>query len=224
MATATSIDTLCSSCGKRLRVSAEHAGRKARCPHCQLVYTVPTQNMVSSAGYEISLPAPPTGETWQVKSPEGLIYGPVSKQELDGWRDAGRISHRSQLLPTGGGEWLWAAEIYPELALAERMTAISQAADATSTPAPSLHPDYGRGIAPHRGPLVLAMAIVSIFTVCPAPSLIGLFLGLYDLRLMKQEKMDPSGRGLTLAGIILSLAFLLLTAGLALVGLIAWLT
>ncbi|MEX2027836.1 MAG: hypothetical protein WEH44_11045, partial [Pirellulaceae bacterium] len=178
MTTDTFIDTLCGGCGKRLRVGGEHAGKKARCPHCQLVYTVPPQNTVSSAGYEMSLLAPPTGESWQVKSPDGLVYGPVSKMELDGWRDAARISHRSQLLPTGGQQWLWATEVYPELTPAASMTPVAMTADsAPSTPLPKLHPYYARGMQPHRGPLVLALAIVGVFTLCAAPSLIGLILG-----------------------------------------------
>jgi hypothetical protein len=226
MTTDTYIDTLCDGCGKRLRVSAEHAGKKARCPHCQLVYTVPPQNRVSSAGYELSIPAPPTGAAWQVKSPEGLVYGPVSKDELDGWRDSGRISHRSQLLPTGGQQWLWATDVYPELTPAAPMTAVAMTADSAPPGplTPTLHSYYARGIQPHRGPLVLALAIVGIFTLCAAPSLIGLILGFYDLRLMKREKMDPAGRGMTIAGIVLALGFLLLSVCVLVLALVAWLS
>ncbi|HUE70966.1 MAG TPA: DUF4190 domain-containing protein [Pirellulaceae bacterium] len=225
MTTDTYIDSLCGGCGKRLRVAGEHAGRKARCPHCQLVYTVPLQNTVSSAGYEMSIPAPPTGESWQVKSPDGLVYGPVSKEELDGWRDAGRITHRSQLLPRGGQQWLWATEVYPDLTPAAPMTPVAMTADAApSAPrTPTLHSYYARGIQPHRGPLVLALAIVGIFTLCAAPSLIGLILGLYDLRLMKREKMDPAGRGLTIAGIVVSIGFIILNMGVFVLALAAWL-
>ena len=215
MSTETYIDSICSRCGKQLRVSAEHAGRKARCPHCQLVYTVPAQNTVSSAGFELSLPAPPTGETWQVKSPDGLIYGPVTKSELDGWRDAGRITHLSQLLPTGGGQWLWAAQVYPELTPAAAMTPLALQAPANPQPPTHLHPYYASGIVPHRGVLVLALAITGVFTFCAGLSIIGVVLGVHDLRLMKQEKMDPAGRGLTIAGIVLSLGFIVLNIGVA---------
>ena len=218
MTTETHIDTLCDGCGKRLRVAAEHAGKKARCPHCQQVYTVPQHNAVSSAGFELCQKAPPTGESWQVKTEEGLIYGPVSKSELDGWRDSGRITHRAQLLPVGGEQWLWAAAVYPELNPAEPMSPTGvEVATPAATPAPALHPFYARGIQPHRGPLVLALAIVGLFTICPALAVIGLILGLYDLRLMKREKMDPAGRGLTIAGLVLSAVSIVLTAvGLAL--------
>ena len=35
------IEALCPGCGRKLRVADEHAGRQARCPMCQAIYTVP---------------------------------------------------------------------------------------------------------------------------------------------------------------------------------------
>jgi hypothetical protein len=227
MTTDTYIDTLCGGCGKRLRVSGEHAGKKARCPHCQTVYIVPPQNRVSSAGYELSLPAAPTGETWQLKSPGGLVYGPVSKEELDAWRDAGRVTHRSQLLPTGGQQWLWATDVYPDLIPAAAMMPVAMQADSAAQAAPlqpTLHSYYARGIQPDRGPLVLVLSILGIFTLCAVPSILALILGLYDLRQMKREKMDPAGRSLTIAGIIVAIGWIVLNVGIIALGLVAWLT
>jgi hypothetical protein len=105
------------------------------------------------------------------------------------------------------------------------MTPVAMTADsAPSTPLPKLHPYYASGMQPHRGPLVLALAIVGIFTLCAAPSLIGLILGLYDLRLMKREKMDPAGRGLTIAGIVVSVGFIILSLVALIIALVAWLS
>lgn len=224
MSTETYIDTFCDGCGKRLRVAAEHALKQARCPHCQATYTVPPHNTVSSAGYELNTPAAPTGQTWQMKSPAGLVYGPVSKEELDGWRDEGRITHRSQLLPVGGDQWLWAADVYPELTAAAPMTPIStQPVDSSQQRplAPTLHSYYASGILPHRGPLVLVLGLVGVFTLCALPSAIGLLLGLYDLRLMKRDKMDPAGHSMTIAGIVLSASWIVLQVALIIVG-VAW--
>lgn len=204
MTTSLSIDTLCEGCGRRLRVAAEHAGKQARCPHCQQVYTVPVQSSVTSAGFERLLPAAATGDTWQMKSPEGLVYGPVSKAELDRWRDEGRITHRSQLLPSGGQQWLWGNEVYPELALATPMTPPVGGSSDERSGQPQLHPYYADGLQPHRGVLVLVASIVGITTLCAVPSVLGMILGVYDLRLMKAGKMDRSGRGMTIAGVILS--------------------
>lgn len=225
MTTATYIETLCQSCGKRLRVDAEHVGKKARCPACRALYTVPDQCAVSQAGCELVSPAAVTGETWQVKAAEGLVYGPVSKAELDKWHDQGRITRRSQLLPTDGQRWLWATEVYPDLELATPMTAVPlpahQAGQVRPTTA-TLHPHYTTGIEPHRGLLVLVLSIISIPTLCAFPALIGLILGLYDLRLMKAGKMDPSGRRMTIAGVVVGAAWTVLSVGLWAAGLAAW--
>jgi phage FluMu protein Com len=210
------IDTLCSDCGKRLRVAAEHAGKKARCPHCQTVYTVPPQSTVTSAGYELPSPSAPAEQTWQMKTPEGLVYGPVSKKELDRWRDEGRMTHRSQLLPAGGQQWLWATEVYPEIAKAEPMTPVPTH-DTKGPGGGALehlpHSYYASGIEPPRGTLVLVLSILGITMVCALLSLIAVILGWSDLRQMKAGKMDPAGRTQTIIGIVLSCIWIVLNLG-----------
>jgi hypothetical protein len=72
--------------------------------------------------------------------------------------------------------------------------------------------------APHRGGLVIALGIISLvagFTMC-LPFFLGPVawaLGSYDLREMRDGRMDPSGEGMTRAGLIcgmLSTIFLML--------------
>lgn len=38
------IETICSGCGQKLAVADEHAGKRARCPACGQIYTVPFQS------------------------------------------------------------------------------------------------------------------------------------------------------------------------------------
>jgi|GEM_PF-1565514 len=45
------IDSICSGCGKTLRVGDENAGRKARCPMCGVVYVVSSPAVPSEADY-----------------------------------------------------------------------------------------------------------------------------------------------------------------------------
>jgi hypothetical protein len=217
------IDTLCGGCGKRLRVAAEHAGKKARCPHCQNVYTVPPQSTVSSAGYERAAPQAPAEQTWQMKTPEGLVFGPVSKEELDRWRDQGRITHQAQLLPAGGQQWLWATEVYPEIARAEPMTPVP-APGARTAGGMALenlpHSYYASGIEPPRGALVLVLSILGFTTACAVPSIIAVVLGWWDLKLMKAGKMDPAGRTQTIIGIVLGCVWIV--ANLGLLAAIVW--
>jgi phage FluMu protein Com len=37
------IETRCTNCTTILKIAEQHAGRQARCPHCQTEYTVPAQ-------------------------------------------------------------------------------------------------------------------------------------------------------------------------------------
>src|SRR5262245_49846997 len=59
--------------------------------------------------------APPLGEEWHLKTADGEEYGPVSREELDGWLEEGRITAECQLLSGGEEQWRWATEVFPEL-------------------------------------------------------------------------------------------------------------
>ena len=62
------VDTNCPGCQRKLRVAVEHAGKPARCPLCNAIYTVPE----AAASAESSDPA----DKWRLKTPEGQEYGP----------------------------------------------------------------------------------------------------------------------------------------------------
>ncbi len=62
-------------------------------------------------------------------------------------------------------------------------------------------PYYQSGHEPHRGPLILVLGIIGIVMV----SFLGIFawvMGKKDLAKMDAGRMDPEGRGLTMAGMI----------------------
>ena len=80
---------------------------------------------------------------------------------------------------------------------------------------PSVLP--GAYVQPHRGGIVLALGIAGLccvtFGFCCMPfgilalpiGIVALVLGAADLKKMRQGNMDPSGRGLTLAGIVMGI-------------------
>jgi len=111
------IESTCEGCGKRLRVADEHAGQVARCPHCQALYTVPYSAVAAAlgAGNATDSPLHPD-DRWQLRLPDGRVFGPVSRTDLDRWLTEGRIHASSQILREGAGQWLWAAQVYPQLA------------------------------------------------------------------------------------------------------------
>ena len=71
------IEMACPGCGRKLRVATDHAGKAARCPLCNTIYNVPPSAIQPES------PATPTS-LWQLKTPEGQIYGPVSREIVDG--------------------------------------------------------------------------------------------------------------------------------------------
>lgn len=82
---------------------------------------------------------------------------------------------------------------------------------------PASHASYP--VLPHRGGLVLAFGILSWMT-CPAFGIAAWALAAQDLKLMRLGEMDPSGEGLTRAGLYLGAINVALCA-IALTGMIA---
>ena len=60
------IETICQGCAAKLRVPDEFAGRKARCPNCRTVYTVPES--VSPQRTDAA-----TSERWRLRTEDGTI-------------------------------------------------------------------------------------------------------------------------------------------------------
>ncbi len=53
---------------------------------------------------------------WYMQTDDGEQYGPVDREELDGWVAEGRIDGTCQLLCDGWDQWRWADEVFPDLA------------------------------------------------------------------------------------------------------------
>jgi hypothetical protein len=204
------IETTCQTCGKRLRVGDEHAGKLARCPACQAIYTVPQPGLSTVAPIALQQDTPSTAtstaemDRWRLKTPDGLTFGPVSKAVLDQWQREGRVVAQSQLLQDGNSQWIPAATIYPQLASA---TAGNPFADyPVSSPNPYAPPQSTgsyRYQEPHRGGLILALSIISIF-VCDILGIVAVVMAIIDLSKMSKGIMDPGGRNLTIAGLVIA--------------------
>ncbi|MFN0016948.1 MAG: hypothetical protein ACKVP0_01745 [Pirellulaceae bacterium] len=205
------IDSTCHSCGKHLRVADEHAGQQAQCPSCHAVYTVPPR----SVGMALTLAAPgECPDSWQMKTPEGLVYGPVTKLELDHWCRQGRITPRCQILQERRESWMWAAEVYPELQqAAATMTAINPLAPVTAYAPMPIVPGSVYYPKAHRGMLILVMALLGYVSVCFIVSLVAVILGLQDLAEMKAGRMDPEGRAMTVIGVLLAGLWVVVNVG-----------
>jgi len=60
---------------------------------------------------------------------------------------------------------------------------------------------FSPGMEPHRGVLVLVLGILSI-VICGILGPVAWIMGKGDIRKIDQGQMDPTGRGLTMGGMI----------------------
>jgi hypothetical protein len=128
-------------CGKRYRVSDEHAGKRTQCKVCGAVVKIPGTRTADASHSSISgsnlressaaalsaapavQPAPRAPERWYVFSHDAQQYGPVSREELDQWAQDGRITNLCQVIQEGWPEWVPAVNYYPHLAAPAGMEA-----------------------------------------------------------------------------------------------------
>jgi hypothetical protein len=192
-----SIETRCPGCGRTLQVGDEHAGKQARCPLCSEIYVVPANE-----------PAPAEKDTamWQMRTPEGQTFGPVTRAELTEWIFEGRVSSECLLSSDGQPNWISADAIFPELAPAAPRPNLDRPAPAT------------RYITPHRGPLILALAVMSWPFFCPIFGICAWVMASTDLREMQAGRMDSSGSGMTQAGQLIGMIHALIAIVLAVIG------
>jgi hypothetical protein len=213
------IETKCPGCGRGLRVDDQYAGRQARCPVCNTIYVVPGGDA----------PAPEQGLSegsgrWYMRTPEGRVYGPVSKLELDRWLSEGRISVECSLREGEEAQWRSADEFYGVLSAASQRQAspgspfveraggspAASAASAGATRTAFGTSSTGVYYTPHRGGLILAFGIMGWVFSCPIFSVMAWVMGNSDLREMRSGRMDSRGMGLTQAGHVLGVIYTLL--------------
>ena len=218
------IELPCPSCHQRLRVADQHAGRQARCPNCKTVFPVPDGPQATTAQGAV---AAASDVRWYAKSTEGTQYGPIEKSVLDTWVQEGRITADCQLLPTGSAQWKWASEVYPVLA-GQVASQHAYAPPATGSGNPYVAPSVRSSAAsttgafalPHRGGVVLTLGILG-FVICPILGIFAWVMGQGDLNDMRNGRMDNTGYGMTMAGMVLgivSVAFMAMGCCLFFVG------
>jgi hypothetical protein len=199
------IETVCPGCSRVLRVSAEFVGQQARCPVCNEIYAV-----TGKAGDLRDGDRPNPHASWRMRSPEGRLYGPVSKEDLDAWVSEGRVTPDCTIMDEDHGAWQPATELYPVLV--------------SAIPIPDSEVKNGavkryRYMAPNRGGLVLSLGIVSWLVFCPAFGLAAWMMGSTDLREMRAGRVDPRAMIFTLAGQILGMIQSLICLAAVVIGL-----
>ena len=213
------IETKCPGCERTLRVADENAGKQARCPMCNTIYVVP--------GGESAKPqssASGAGDPWYMKTPEGQIFGPVNRAELERLLADGRISAECELRTRENQEWRPANEYFgvlspnPQLATGQQNRVAAEPNVQTTeqspfrggTPLAAGPATRHRFQVPHRGGMILAFGILGWVFTCPVFAVMAWVMGTSDLREMRSGRMDSSGMGLTQAGHVLGMIYTLL--------------
>lgn len=202
------LEIQCAGCGRVLRVPTEHAGKQARCPACGEISKIAPSLAINGQG--TSGEAAATPPSWSMRTPEGQVYGPIARGELDRWFAEGRITSECELCAGAALPWVGAEQIYPQLRPV-----------AWTPPSPYLAPTpVAAALAgpplyqmPHRGGMILILGILGFVMSCPIFSLMAWVMGSADLRAMRAGRMDSSGQGMTQAGFILGAILSLLWIG-----------
>jgi hypothetical protein len=228
------IETICQGCSKKLRVADEHAGKQARCPACGMIYTVPNPTISSftlldEAQAPIAAPLPSqafanspaktVSEQWLMKIDDGREFGPVDRATLDHWYAERRIGPTTQLKRQYDHQWQPASRVFPALAtinIASPTTTAAANPFAEQSAAPMFTPSTGRApaayVEPHRGALVLILALLSWFVNCFPLGIAAWVMASGDLHKMRIGQMDRSGEGLTRASMIIAIIHVGLSA------------
>jgi hypothetical protein len=151
---------------------------------------------------------------WLLMTPDGQTYGPVERAELDQWAREGRVSTACKVRREIDFDWRPAADIFPHLDPKTPTVSIGPVADQITAPyhaagyrSPAAR--TGRGLTPNNGVTVLVFGILG--AVCPFFSIIfaiiAIIMGASDLAAIRRGEMDPRGRGLVMAGLILGIIF-----------------
>ncbi len=186
----------------------------------------------TASGAGLPASSPPLsihGDTaeWYMKTPEEQTFGPATFKELERWVQEGRITADCHLCQGAAGNWQPADWLFPSLKtqatfspLLARTPAASHSAPTYTPshyPSPAGHPNasptnfaLGRYVAPHRGPLILVLALMGLFITCPVFPFMTWVMGSNDLREMQAGRMDPAGRDLTRAGMVIGMVLSIL--------------
>lgn len=138
---------------------------------------------------------------YKIIGADGKEYGPISADQLRTWIAESRANGRTQVLPEGAAEWKPLSEI-PEFA---------QALAGSQPPAPGpISITYTQP--PKTNPMALTGMICGILSVTCGLccyglpfNVLGIIFSLVGLSQIKNEPIPQKGRGMAIAGLVLSL-------------------
>jgi hypothetical protein len=153
-------------------------------------------------------------DAWFLNQGDGKSFGPIPKVQLDGWVLQGLVGAGDFVLQQGDQQWRTARELYPLLGNASVAPADNAFPQLNTGGAfPQLKTGGSGGFStsssskikrPHRGPLILTLAIVG-WMICGPVCIAAWVMGADDLKQMKSGRMDRSGETMTTFGMMIGM-------------------
>ena len=228
------IESICAGCGQRLSVADENAGKRARCPACGHIYTIPPASSIGAAPPAELAPLPldqgaspgdsfSAGTTsgsfggftsdragdqrYWMRTVDGTEYGPVDAATLQRWFHEGRVGPGYQIRQSEFANWQ-AAELF-------RPGFPSSSGAPVAAPLNPYSPAHDPGTGMFRYPksdqsvLILVMGILG-FACCPVFGIVAWVMGHTALNDIQAGLVDPGTKGLVQAGYYLGIASVLI--------------
>lgn len=220
------IESICAGCGQRLSVADENAGKRARCPACGHIYTIPmassaeapplaelatfetsqgtrTSDSFASAPNAEATTAAANDQRYWMRTVEGTEYGPVDAATLQRWFHEGRVGPGYQIRQSEFANWQTAELFRPSTSPGS-----GPVGGAPVNPySPANDPATGMFRYPKsdQSVLILVMGILG-FAGCPVFGIVAWVMGHTALNDIQAGLVDPGTKGLVQAGYYLGIA------------------
>jgi hypothetical protein len=144
---------------------------------------------------------------YKIIGADGKEYGPISADQLRQWVSEGRANAQTRVLAEGAADWRPLVE-FPEYAALLAGAPAAAPAPIRVAPVPRTNPMAVTG---------MIMGIISVVACCCYGfpfNLLGIIFSLIGLSQIKSDPQNQQGRGMAIAGLVLSILSILLAVGL----------
>lgn len=214
---------VCPDCQSTLQVPDGMEGKQARCPKCGSIFAIGDSATNTTTAQPSWAPAPGAlkddplaGGPWMLKIADGRVFGPVDRSTIQQWAQEGRIGQDSMLKRANETQWQTAPSLLGNsLAVADPYNSPSSTnftKDPGATPAGYAASHFE----PHRGGVILTLGILGF--CCIIPAIIAIVMASNDLQKIDHGQMNPAGRQLTKAGMVIGIVSLVIAAVKVMIG------
>ena len=179
----------------------------------ETIYRPSPPNLLSgNADIGTTLEANSASVGYEMKTPDGSVYGPVDRTELDQWAEHGRVSSQCLVRVEGKTFWQSALNLYPQLSdlqlRPESPNALSSNRSSLSNPGIRIV-DSVTDMRPNNGTSIFLLALLGLCTAfLPIASIVAFLWGARELNAIGQGTADSKNR------LVVQLAVLLAVIGL----------